>query len=169
MGEQDIRKSIVAMRDQLSELGDTIVAGVWDYDETIGLEEQSTIIKTQGIGTQFILDSPTNSILDSASCVLGDGYKDTAVVQRVVNPNNTFIDRLRDTEFKDTTNTSGTNWDTTNFRWEFTDGDTGQTLSIFKNQEAISYIYPHLVIEGVKVIMILDTTTNPDGVRQDIT
>jgi len=56
---------------------------------------------------------------------------------RVVNPNNTWKEVIRNTNFKDSDNTDAT-WDVTNHDWEFTGVQTIQTKSIYLNSDTIT-------------------------------
>ena len=156
MAEQDLNKTVVAIRDQLGHLDNVNAVGVWDYEEEVGIEEGPTRISTRQIGTAFILGHPTNAILGTQT--FGAGTYGSLIPSRVVNPDNVFHDHFRDTNYNDTTNSVGASWDTTNFRWEFINGDVGRTLSLFLNTQAISSILPNLTIEGVSVRVIIDTS-----------
>ena len=166
MANQSIKKTVVAIRDQLGKQDDINVVGVWDYDETIGVEELSTVVKTRDLTGDSIWDNSTLGVWDVS--LWDEGYNNEPVVQRVVNPDNTFRYHFRDTIFQDTDYTDNS-WDTTNFRWEFKVGDEGRTLAIFKNQEAISNILSNLIIEGVSVTTQIDKTSFPAGFQKDIT
>jgi len=160
-----IKKTVVAIRDQLGKLDDTTTIGVWDYDEELGIEEGPTSVKSKNTGPDTIWDHPT-AIWDTATW--DDNYTNDWVVVRVINPNNIFHDHFRDNDFEDTTNSTAT-WDTTNFRLEFISGKVGQTLSIFQNQESVASVLPNINAEGISVTVKIDKTTNPGGVQKDIT
>jgi len=165
MAEQDFQKTVLAIRDQIGALDEVNTVGVWDYDEAVGIEEGPTKVSTVTLGTSFILDHPDNGILDTN--ILGDATKVTTV-QRVVNSDNIFHDHFRDTTYQDSTNGSAS-WDTTNFRWEFTINEQGQTLSIFKNVQSVASVLPNLTIEGVSVLTTIDKISFPGGREVNIT
>lgn len=155
MAEQDLNKTVVAIRDQLGNLDEINAVGVWDYEEEIGIEEGPTRVSTRTIGTAFILGHPTNAILGTNQ--LGAGTLGSLVPVRVVNPDNVFHDHFRDTNFNDTNNSTAS-WDATNFRWEFIVNDVGRTLSLFLNNQVISSILPNLTLEGISVTVVIDTS-----------
>ena len=164
MAEQNVRKTIVAIRDQLGNLDDVNPVGIWDYDEEVVIEEGSTIVRTTDLG-DYRWDE-ASGIWDTALWC-GQGANPW-VWQRVVNPDNTFHEHFRENTFEDTTNSTAS-FDTTNFRWEFKPGDIVQTNSLHFDREAISSVTPKLLIEGISVTVTIDTNANPGGVRKDIT
>lgn len=113
-----------AIRDQLGNDPDTTFYLNADYDETVGVEEGSTIIKTHTLGHAWIVGSITNGIVgantnteDGEQQTVGGGGRVETVV-RVTNPNNVFHEHFKDNTFTDTARTTAT-VDLTDFRVEF--------------------------------------------------
>lgn len=103
--------------------------------EELEIVQGPTIISTRPINTgtdySFILDHSTYGVLGTST--LGD-YRGTAVVQRVVNPNNTWRELIRNDTFDDS---STADWDTTEHEWTFEIDEYIQTKTIFKNDDTI--------------------------------
>lgn len=116
------------------------------FKNKVQLREGPTIVKERNIYTDsndsFILGHATNGVLGTANgvggnqIILGD-YTSSWVTQKIVNPDNTWRELIRDTTFKDASATTGT-WDTTNYEWIFANGNIIQTTSIFYNNETIT-------------------------------
>lgn len=118
-------------------------------NETLRLEEGSSIISTQEIGHSFILGHSINGVLgvangtDGQQIILGDGGKGASVVVYVVNPNNTFNEHFSSTTFSTSPTTA--NWDTTNLRLAMHTSNIHTTIyntvatlsSIFLNNQTV--------------------------------
>ena len=134
--------------------------------ESFFIEEGPTKIQTRTIGTAFILGHPTNGILGTSQ--LGAGTYGSLTKYAVVNPNSTFHDHLRETEFEDSTNTTA-NWDTTNFKAEFSPFDQLQTDSIFYNYKELSTVKLTISTSGFKVQTQIDVAKFPFGREVNLT
>ena len=167
MAETNLRKTVVAIRDQLGSLDNVNAVGVWDYDEEVVIEEGPIAVRTRDLTGDSIWDHPTLGVWDTS--LWDDGnYTNNPVWVRVVNPENIFHEHFRENSFEDTTNSTAS-FDTTNFRWEFKSGDVAQTNSLHLNQESKSSVTPKLLIKGVSVTVTINQITNPGGVQKDIT
>lgn len=163
MAEQNLRKTVVAIRDQIGSLDSVNPVGVWDYDEELGIEEGPTMIRKRDIGTAWVWGHPDNCIWGTTEW--GEGTLGSWVLQRVVNPDNVFHEHFRDNTYEDTSGTA--TFDISNYRWEFTINDIAKTNSIFYNQQAISSVKINARIEGISIISQIDTINFPGG--RDIT
>jgi len=113
------------IKDQLGSEDVVFQQGFWDYAEAVGLIQRPLRHRNNDVGTGFILGHHINGILGTSA--LGAGTYDTAgVVDRVVNYNNTFVERFRNTIFEDPSTTA--DWDTTNFTLDFGAG-TAQAVT----------------------------------------
>ena len=144
-------KDTASIRDQLGNDPDTTFVLNADYYEDIGIEEDTTVIKTRDLGNSFVLGDATNGILGTAigsggkQVVLGFDDRDITV-KRVINPNKIFNEHFRDTDFLDTSATNTAYWDITNYRWVMssstdkrrTYNTVGTSSSIFYNQENVT-------------------------------
>lgn len=106
-------KETAHIRDQLGSDPDTFPVPVFGYYENLEVQELSTIVSTNTIGTSFILGHPTNGVLGTST--LGSHGRVLTRV-RVVNPDKKFNEHFRDTLFKDTDSTNTANWDTESYR-----------------------------------------------------
>ena len=103
--------------------------------ETGAIEELSTIVKTRDISTDSIYD---NGRLYDTTWNYDDTYDNSLVVQRVVNPNNTFKEYFRDTTFK-SASTDAT-WNVTTHRLTFGSGSVAQSTVIAANSETYTTV-----------------------------
>lgn len=128
------------------------------FDETLKAKEHSTQIKTRDLTgfTGFILGNTSFGILGTST--LG-GTLPAQTTQRVINPNGIYYEALRETTFKDTSNTTAT-WDTTNFRWTFTTGQIIQTLPISKD--------PNITITNATIVINSSQITNPSNLTYQL-
>ncbi len=114
-------KDTAAIRDQLGNDPDVTFFLNADYSESVGIEEQSTIISTRDITNTWVVGSATNGIVGAhiasggRQLVVGKDDRDIVVI-RVVNPNNTFREHFRDTVFLDGDLNNTADWNTTLFR-----------------------------------------------------
>ncbi len=159
-------KDSAAIRDQLGNDPDTTFYLNADYFETVGIEENSTIIKTNTIGHSFVLGHLTNGVLgtangvDGSQLVLGDAGRSGEIVIRVVNPNNTFREHFRDIIFKDSPTTA--NWDTTNFKLAMS---TSSNHSIPYNSIAtFKSIFLNLATISSAILTCTETKWNPNDI-----
>jgi len=110
--------------------GDTIPTFTMLTDNLYS-QTHSTVIKkrdwTGWVG--FKLGDITLGILGTST--LGGAATPALVLDQVVNPNNIWKEALRNTDFEDSVNTTGT-WDTTNHKLTFTTGQQIQTSIIAK-------------------------------------
>jgi len=119
--------------------------------ETVFLEENSTIIKTNTIGHSFVLGHSVNGVLgspalgvDGIQVALGDQNR-TLTLVRVVNPDNKFREHFRDVTFKDTDETNTADWNITLFRLAMTTATDQGTIyntiatskTVFTNDDEI--------------------------------
>lgn len=171
------------IKDQLGALPEVHTKGIWVYNELPVNEEGATILYTENIaggrliwgsndfgkwgvfrwsrGTtnqSFILGHPTAGVLGTSE--LGS-QSSSPVVVRVVNPNNTFIERFRDITFKDTLETTAT-WNTTTFKTTFTSGQILQTEEIFLNSQTIYSAKPIIDVDNgvIKIELSADGGSN---------
>jgi len=106
------------------------------FREKLEIEELSTVVSTRGIGDSMILGHATNGKLgDSRTPIILGDDRDAAVVERVVNPNNTFKEFFRATTFKAGATTA--DWDVTVHDLELTDTEVAQSLQIYLNNDTI--------------------------------
>ncbi len=104
--------------------------------EDVFITELSTLLRQRSIGTAFILGHSANGLLGTSR--LGAGtYGDLSIV-RVINPNKTFREYFRDSQFKDSNSTA--NWDTTNFKIKFNQGQEAITSSIYLNNTEVTQV-----------------------------
>ena len=110
--------------------------------EDIEIEEGPTQMTIVNIGDSFVLDHPTNGVLDTSAL---DASNLTSGVGRVVNPNNIYHEHFRFSTFNDTAKTNGT-FSTTYFNVSLTSGQVFHTLDIFRNLQSVtaSTIYADL-------------------------
>jgi len=101
--------------------------------------------------TSFVFGNLLASILGTSP--LGSQLS-TWDVRRVVNPNNTFIERFRNTQFEDSSETTA-DWDTTNFYVDFTAAEIAQTEEIFLNNENLLAAKPSLTIDSGSISIYL--------------
>ncbi len=115
-------KDTAAIRDQLGKDPDVTFFLDADYFETVGVEEQSTIVKNNTLGNAWIVGTSTNGIVGTNTGTGGGGQQVVGgsgrveIRIRVVNPLNTFRDHFRDEDFKDTDAPNTADWNTTTFR-----------------------------------------------------
>lgn len=116
-------KDSAAVRDQLGNDPDITFYLNADYDETIVVEEQSTIIKTEELGNGWIVGTATNGIVGVNTGTVGGGqqivggsFGTAEIIIRIVNPNNTFSEHFNNTLFQDPNSHNTAVWDTTQFR-----------------------------------------------------
>jgi len=144
-------KDTAAIRDQLGIDPDIIQIPNFNYNQTIQMVELSAVISGSGIGHSTICGSSTNGIVgvntnteDGLQQVVGGAGRGQAV-QRVVNPNNTFREFFRDTDFKDTDEVATADWNITLFRIAMTTSTDKQiayntvvtSKSIFFNAQTV--------------------------------
>lgn len=140
------------IKDQMGALPEEYTTGIWVYNELPIIEEGATIFKTDDIsGGGLIWGHPTYGLWGTGEW---EAESTNPIVVRVVNPNNTFIEHFRDTQFKDTTNTTAT-WNTTTFKTTFTSGQIAQTESIFLNNETIYSAKPIIDIDSGSITIEL--------------
>lgn len=94
------------IRDQLGRDDNTYQ--VFDlFSDTIVIEELTTVIKSNVIGTSFILGHPVNGIIGTGGYGLGeDPIRLVKTIRSVTNYNNIFKDYLRGTTFIGTATTA---------------------------------------------------------------
>ena len=128
------------------------------FNETLKVKQHSTIVKARDLTgfTGFILGNTSFGILGTST--LG-GTLPAQTTQRVINPNGIYYEALRETTFKDTSNTTAT-WDTTNFRWTFTTGQIIQTLPISKD--------PNITITNATIVISTSQITNPSNLTYQL-
>lgn len=107
---EDIEKSIVAIKDQLGKPPEHLTVGVWEYFEDISIDELSTVVKLNSLGSSFILGHPTNGVLGTSA--LGESGR-VLTTYTITNPNLVFRERFHDDYFKDSTATNTSDWNTT--------------------------------------------------------
>ena len=122
-------KDSAAIRDQLGNDPDVTFFLNADYDETIVVEEQSTIIKTEELGNGWIVGTASNGIVGVNTGTVGGGqqivggsFGTAEILIRVVNPNNTFREHFNSTLFQDENDHNTANWDTIQFRLAMSTG-----------------------------------------------
>jgi hypothetical protein len=127
---------------------------VGQFNEKIIVEECATYLAKRKIGDVFILGHHINGILGVANgtggtqITLGIGkIGATTTHLKVTNPDNKFRERLRYTDFNDTTVSTAT-FDTTNHLIEFDKDEVYQTKELFKNDESIVYVTPYIETRG---------------------
>jgi len=127
---ENIQKDKTAIRDQIGEEPKNTVFGLWEFTETIRVTELPIIIETRDISSDTVWGGTTwgGGLWDST-------YTSNKVIQRVICPNNTFKDFLRDTLLWDTTNSTAT-FNTTNHQISFTDGEIAM-CKIFQNSQNV--------------------------------
>ena len=108
-------KTTAAIKDQLGTNPETTFLLNADYFETLGIEEGPTKVSKKTLGHSWIVGSTTNGLVgtntsteDGQQQVVG-GHNRVETLHRIVNPNNTFHEHFRDTEYQDTPTTA--NWD----------------------------------------------------------
>jgi hypothetical protein len=167
------------IKDQLGSLPENDIIGMWNYNETLELEEGASICKTQNIAgdsliwnsdlygiwgtskwgstiqTSFVLGNAGAAILGTSK--LGSRSSSSSIV-RVVNPHDTFNEHFRDNAFEDTDYTDA-DWDTTNFYIDFTANQIAQTSEIFLNSQNLISAKPKLTIDSGSV----DIFMTPNG------
>lgn len=135
--------------------------------ENIYIEEGPTDIQTQLIGTAFILGHPSNGILGTSA--FGAGTMGSYTTYAVVNPNNVFHEHFRENRFYDSSNSANVDWDTTNFRIEFSNGGEARTLAIFYNSTEIASVKLTIDVSGMRVRTQIDVANFPQGREVNLT
>lgn len=129
-----------AVRDNKDNLGnrdDTRDIIFVRVEEKVQLEEQSTVTQTETLGNSWIVGSSTNGIVGTNTSTQGGGQQvvgassRTTTTHNIVNPNNTYRERLTTTNFKDAGNTTAT-W-SGNGQITFTSSQIAQSTSVFNN------------------------------------
>ena len=133
------------------------------FTENIFIEEGPTQLKTRDIADAFVLGLASNATLGVNA--LGEDSIGALILRRVVNPNNTFHEHFRFSDFNDTTNTTGT-FSTTNFNVNLTKGQIFQTKSSFLNIESPISAQISVTLTGGDSEFIVD---NKGGKRVTIT
>ena len=115
--------------------------------EELNVKQRYVIAKQRNIYNDtydsFILGHDTNGKLETQTgvgghtIVLGD-YRDSWVIQRVVQGEGIYREWFYDDVFKDSSTTA--TWDTTNHQVSFTAGQTAISTSIYLNNETINQI-----------------------------
>lgn len=105
--------------------------------ETIQVELGPIQTEQTYIGNSLVLGNTVNGVLGVANGVNGSqillgAQNVTTEVERVINYNNIYIERLTYNNFEDTSNTTA-DWDTTNKEIDFTSGEVAQSLSVYKD------------------------------------
>lgn len=109
------------IRDQLGKDPDIFQVLNADHDESIGIEEGSTVISEDNIGHSFILGHPVNGILgiangmDGQQILMGSNGRST-VIHTIVNPNRVFHEHFRDITFKSTNEPNTADWNITSYK-----------------------------------------------------
>lgn len=91
-------------------------------NEKILFEENSTVFRRDTFGNSWIVGSSTNGLVGTNTGTQGGGQQVVGSSARVVtklavvNPNNTYREHFRDTNFKDTGAKNTADWNTTLFR-----------------------------------------------------
>ena len=134
--------------------------------ESVFIEEGPTQIQQQLIGTAFILGHSANGVLGTST--LGAGTLGSYTKYSVVNPDKTFHEHFRDTDFRDSVNTTGT-WDTTNFRVELMITDQMQTGSIFYDYKEVSGVKITASTSGLKIRTQIDEQNFSGGREVNLT
>jgi len=111
-------------------------------------EALTEIWETQDLGNHFTLDHPVNGVLDSATLELDTGLGDL-ITSRLLNVNNTFKEKFRDTELIDTVTSTNTVNTSTSFNATFTIGEIMQSKVIAKDNTSF-----------IKATLIVDDDTN---------
>ena len=135
-------KDTAAIRDQLGKDPDETFFLDADYFESVGTEEQTLTIGTQSNVDTWVVGSSTNGIVGTWTGTTGGGQLVVGVTHlpieiiRVVNPNNTFREHFRDTDFQDLDDDNTADWNTTIFRIAMTTasshGTVYNTIATFK-------------------------------------
>lgn len=123
------------------------------FQERIVVEEGPTILSRSNIGDSFVLGIVTNAILGTT--VLGEVNFVSGLIERVVNPNNTFHEHFRFSNFNDTSNTTGA-FSTTNFNVSLDKEEVFQTEEIFDNVQGIFFTTPTVTISGSSATFTVD-------------
>jgi len=115
-------KEVADIRDQLGKNPEVFQVLNANWSETLGLEQGTSIISRKYIGHSFILGHATNGKLgigyngvDGEQIVLGEAGR-TETFYAIVNPNQTYHEHFRDTDFKSTTEPNTADWNTASFR-----------------------------------------------------
>jgi hypothetical protein len=135
--------------------------------EFVIVEEGSTIVEQQSIGTAFILNHSDNGVLGTST--LGDGTLGSYTTYAVVNPNNIFYEHFRNNFFYDSTNSTGVSWDTTNFRTEFSNNGEVRTLPIYFDYTEIATVKLTINTSGLRVQTQVDIVNFPAGREVNLT
>jgi hypothetical protein len=109
--------------------------------EQVKIREGSTIINTRDTSTDTIWGRD-----DWGGDTWDGSYDNSLVVVGVVNPNNTFVERFRNTQFEDALTSA--DWDVVNYYVDFTAGQLAQTKAIFLNSKDIVSAKPMLTIDS---------------------
>jgi len=104
-------------------------------DEKVHLEEQATVVSTNTYGDSFILGSASNGVLGTDE--LGSTNRVLTIVS-IVNPNNIFRERFRDSTFEDSGNTTG-DWSDTVGTLDLTNTEVAQSSSVALNNGTITH------------------------------
>lgn len=112
-------------------------------NERLLAEENSTIVSTNTVGHSFIVTHTVNGKLgapqlgmDGQQIILGEAGRTRKEIY-VLNPNRKFRENFRDTTFQDTGVTTA-DWDTTNYKVQFTNGEVVQTKAIARILDSIT-------------------------------
>lgn len=142
------------IKDQLGSLPEKNLLGMWNYNETLKVEDGAIIVEDRAVNTgTMIWDHSSKGEWNDLDW--GDGtYDSSKVIQHVFNPNNIFHEHFRDTTFKDSSNTDAT-WDISNYYINFSASHKAQTTSIFLNSEPILTAKPTITIDSGSVSIYL--------------
>jgi len=134
-------KETASIRDQLGNNPDVTPVLVSDFDETLGVEEGPTQAKTNTLGNAWIVGSSTNGLVGANTATVGGGQQvvggsgRVTTVVRVVNPNNTWNENFRDTDFESAATTA--DWNTASQYLTLTSATLMETKSIFLNSATV--------------------------------
>lgn len=152
----DYGQNIQQTRDEFGEEPDTFPV-IKIKRETVKIEELSTLGRERDIGDSFILGHATNGVLGTSNGnILGADYG-SYTWDFVTNPNNIFNEYFRNNTFCNTTNTTA-NWDTTDLRAEFDAYEVLETNSIFKNNETVLSVTPHITEDSGSVAIFANAS-----------
>ena len=129
--------------------------------EQIFVEEGPTIFQRRFIDTSFILGHTNNGILGTST--LGSGGAGSYATFAIVNANKIWHEHFRDNFFFDSTNSTGSTWDTTNFRLEMVTSADARTGNIFDNNEEIASVKVTINKRGLSTSFLVDLNAFPGG------
>lgn len=141
-------ESLQQLRDELGSDPDSFPI-IKVKQETLKTRELATVISTSDINDSFYLNHATNGLLADSGTLneLRDNSTSNGVYS-VTNPNNTWFEPFRNTQFFDSTNSTA-DWDaTTDLRLEFDAGEVATTKSIFYNNGDVVSIQPTFTVDS---------------------